>query len=286
MISCSKENFFLHITDSKRQSRVQRLFVNFFRYISRYCVLYRKILKHPFAFWKKRKAQRYSRSVEFIYRSFARISLARSNAEWQQKRERVAFCRRYSAIRRGAGTRKFFVSVRPRYRKGRSMRRDLCDWFERSGVTVQGSALSPGVSAPSGIHLPSKRRCPKDLYKFACRILAEILTNGRCGGWPVASVVARFVSVSSSSSSSTLPPALPQTPALPNFILTRPRSRRFTGEIWEATETARANHSLLVDLSVLSHAWENYVDCIRVVHVPVNANHPRKMRCEIYMLES
>jgi len=77
-----------------------------------------------------------------------------------------------------AGARKFFVGVRPRYRKGRSMRRDLCDWFERSGVTVQGSALSPGVFPPSGIHLPSKRRCPKDLYKFACRILADILTNG------------------------------------------------------------------------------------------------------------
>lgn len=81
-------------------------------------------------------------------------------------------------------------------------------------MTVQGSALSPGVSAPSGIHLPSKRRCPKDLYKFACRILADILTSGRCGGWPVASVVARYVSAAAS---------LKMT-ALPNFILTRSRS--------------------------------------------------------------
>lgn len=44
-------------------------------------------------------------------------------------------------------------------------------------MTVQGSALSPGVFAPPRIHLPSKRRCPKDLYKFACRILAEVLTT-------------------------------------------------------------------------------------------------------------
>lgn len=44
-------------------------------------------------------------------------------------------------------------------------------------MTVQGSALSPGVFGPSRIHLPSKRRCPKDLYKFACRIPAEVLTT-------------------------------------------------------------------------------------------------------------
>lgn len=109
------------------------------------------------------------------------------------KTRTVSFCRRTEA-----GTRKFFVGVRLCYRMGRSRRRDLCDWFERSGVTVQGSALSPGVSAPPGIHLPSKRRCPKDLYKFACRILADILTNDRCGGYPVASVVARFVSAPAS----------------------------------------------------------------------------------------
>lgn len=92
-------------------------------------------------------------------------------------------------------------------------------------MTVQGSALSPGVFAPSGIHLPSKRRCPKDLYKFACRILADILTSGRCGGWPVASVVARYVSAAASL----------RTTALPNFILTRSRGSTLH-EIREATE--------------------------------------------------
>lgn len=109
-------------------------------------------------------------------------------------------------------------------------------------MTVQGSALSPGVSAPSGIHLPSKRRCPKDLYKFACRILADILTSGRCGGWPVASVVARYVSAAASL----------KTTALPNFILTRSRSSVTLHEIREATEMNEPFASL-----VLSHVIRN-----------------------------
>lgn len=112
-----------------------------------------------------------------IYLSFSFVSNFSRVQIQNDKTRTVSFCRRTEA-----GTRKFFVGVRPCYRMGRSRRRDLCDWFERSGVTVQGSALSPAVSAPPGIHLPSKRRCPKDLYKFACRILADILTNDRCGG--------------------------------------------------------------------------------------------------------
>jgi len=107
---------------------------------------------------------------------FSASNLSRIQIQ-NDKTRTVSFCRRTEV-----GTRKIFVGVRPCYRMGRSRRRDLCDWFERSGVTVQGSALSPGVSAPPGIHLPPKRRCPKDLYKFACRILADILTNDRCGG--------------------------------------------------------------------------------------------------------
>jgi len=114
---------------------------------------------------------------EFIYYSLLRRTSRAFKYRMTMKTRTVLFCRHTET-----GTRKFFVGVRPCYWIGRSRRRDLCDWFERSGVTVQGSALSSGVSVPPGIHLPSKRRCPKDLYKFACRILADILTNDRCGG--------------------------------------------------------------------------------------------------------
>lgn len=93
------------------------------------------------------------------------------------------------------------------------MRQDLCDWFEQSGATVQGSALSPGVFGPRRIHHPSKRRCPKDLYKFACRIPRRF-SRRRCRGRPVASVDARFT--------------LLETSILPNIVLTITRSGRFS----------------------------------------------------------
>ena len=82
-------------------------------------------------------------------------------------------------------------------------------------MTVQGSALSPGVFGPSRIHLPSKRRCPKDLYKFACRIPAEVLTTVDAGGWPVASVDAPFPDTFS----------FLNAPLSPNFVLSIARSR-------------------------------------------------------------
>lgn len=140
----------------------------------------------------------------------------------------------------GSSRDKWIFRRRMCYRKGRSMRQDLCDWFERSRVTVQGSALSPGVFGPRRIHLPSKRRCPKDLYKFACRIPAEVLTTVDAED---------SLSHLSTHISDTL--SFPETTVLPNFILSIARSR-FPSVKFETAQTL-AELPFFVDTVSLAH---------------------------------